>query len=214
MTHEIKREIVDVDEAVAQAGPPIVPLMTGRFSLRTVDPDGGDPAMLAAWFARPHLVEAWDQAWSAPQWAADSRYRLGGDYSRPIIVSYDGAEVAYLELYRVARDEIARLYRVDPFDSGLHIATADETLLGRGVMSGFMGELAEAVFDADPRCHRFASEPEYSNMRMRRALERQGFTDLGEFDIRPDRRIALYIRGRTPADVPTPYAPDTVASRT
>lgn len=214
MNYVIKREIVDVDEAVVAAGPPTVPVMGGGFSLRPVDPDGSDPAMLADWFSRRHLVEAWDQAWAAPQWAADARYRRSGDYSRPLIISYEGAEVAYLELYRVARDEIARLYPVDPFDTGLHIATADESLLGRGVMSRFMGELAEAVFDAEPRCRRFVGEPEYSNTPVRRALTKYGFTDVGEFDIRPDRRIALYVRGRTPADVPAPYAPEPVSPRT
>lgn len=200
----LRRERRDVAPEVEAAGPPTVPALTGRFRLRLVDPAGGDPAMLAEWFSRPHLAQTWEQDWPAPQWAADSAARLAGDYSRPLIVDYDGSPVAYIELYRVARDEIAQLYPVDPTDIGFHIATAETALIGRGVMSGFIGELAEAVFAADPDCRRFVGEPAASNERIRRALLGQGFVDLGEFDIWPDRRVALHIRPRAAADLPQP----------
>jgi RimJ/RimL family protein N-acetyltransferase len=147
-------------------------------------------------------VETWEQEWSEAKWRADSTHRLAGDYSRPLIVSLDGTEIGYVELYRPARDEIARLYPVDPYDMGIHIATADPALTGRGVMSGWLAELAQALFDADSRCRRVVLEPDARNSRIRRALTRHGWTDAGEFDVRPDRRIALHILGRTPADVP------------
>ena len=79
-------------------------------------------------------------------------------------------------------------------------------------MSGFMGELAGAVFDADPR-YRFASEPGTEHADAPRSGA-AGFTDLGVRRHAPDRRICALRRGRCPADVPTPYAPDAVASRT
>lgn len=200
--YTIGREITDVGADVVAAGGPVVPVLTGRFRLRAVDPTGDDPAMLVSWFARPHLVETWEQEWSEAKWRADSTHRLAGDYSRPLIVSLDGAEIGYVELYRPARDEIARLYPVDPYDMGIHIATADPALTGRGVMSGWLAELAQALFDADSRCRRVVLEPDARNSRIRRALTRHGWTDAGEFDVRPDRRIALHILGRTPADVP------------
>ncbi|MFT3898737.1 MAG: GNAT family N-acetyltransferase [Gordonia sp. (in: high G+C Gram-positive bacteria)] len=212
MTEVIAREVRDVDPAVVAAGPPVIPNLAGRFRLRLVDPDGDDPTMLADWFARPHLVQTWDQPWSAETWAADTRTRLAGDYSRPLVVSHDGRDVAYLELYRVARDEIARLYRTDPYDTGLHIATADTSLLGRGVMSGFMGDLVEAVFADEPRCRRVVAEPAAENTRMRRALVKQGFVELGDFQIRPDRRITLCVRGRSPLDVPEPHPVSEIAN--
>ncbi|NED69611.1 acetyltransferase, partial [Streptomyces sp. SID10244] len=76
-------------------------------------------------------------------------------------------------------------------------------LTGRGVMSAWMAELADALFRADTRCRRVVLEPDARNERMRRALTKRGWTDLGEFDVRPDRRIALHVLGRTAADVPT-----------
>ncbi|WP_124711343.1 GNAT family N-acetyltransferase [Gordonia insulae] len=199
--YSIGREITDVTAEVIAAGPPVVPAPTGRFSLRPVDPDA-DPALLVTWFARPHLVATWEQEWSAERWHADSAHRLAGDYSRPMIVALDGTEIGYIELYRPARDEIARLYPADPHDMGLHIATADPDLTGRGVMSAWMAELAQSLFDADPRCRRVVLEPDARNTRMRRALTKNGWVDLGEFDVRPDRRIALHVLGRTADDVP------------
>ncbi|WAC53769.1 GNAT family N-acetyltransferase [Gordonia sp. SL306] len=200
--YTIGREITDVTAEVDAAGPPVVPDTTGRFTLRPVDPDGDDPALLVSWFARPHLVETWEQEWTPERWRADSAYRLAGDYSRPLIVSLDGTEIGYIELYRPARDEIAALYPADPHDMGLHIATAEPGLIGRGVMSAWMAELADALFRADTRCRRVVLEPDARNERMRRALTKRGWTDLGEFDVRPDRRIALHVLGRTAADVP------------
>ncbi|MFW0783143.1 GNAT family N-acetyltransferase [Gordonia sp. CPCC 206044] len=200
--YSIGREITDVSAEVAAAGGPVVPDLTGRFRLRLVDPDGSDPQMLVEWFARPHLAETWEQDWSVERWRADSAHRLAGDYSRPLIVSLDGTEIGYIELYRPARDEIARLYPADPHDMGLHIATADASLIGRGVMSDWMAELAQAVFDADSRCRRVVLEPDWRNTRIRRAATRRGWVDVGEFDVRPDRRIALHVLGRTPQDVP------------
>lgn len=200
--YAIGREITDVPAEVAAAGPPVVPTTVGRFTVRPVDP-ARDAAMLVSWFTRPHLAETWEQqGWTAQRWQADSGHRLSRDYSRPLIVSRDGTDVAYIELYRPARDEIARLYPADPHDMGLHVATADPELIGRGVMSGFMADLAGVLFDTEPRCRRVVLEPDARNERMRRALLRRGWTDVGEFDVRPDRRIALHILGRTPEDVP------------
>lgn len=191
--YRITRENTDVAAEVVEAGPPPMPSFGGtRYALRRVDPLSSDPEMLSEWFARPHLVQTWEQPWSATRWQEDSSYRLAGDYSLPCILSVDGSEVGYIELYRAARDEIARIYPAHAHDVGLHVATADTRLLGRGVVSAWMGLLPKAIYQADPACRRMMIEPSASNTPMRKALDRIGWTLLGEFDIRPDRRIALY----------------------
>lgn len=199
--YRIDREITDVDDAVVAAGPPPVPAVGGEFTLRLVDPTGDDPALLEEWFARPHLVQTWEQEWDAVRWRTDAAYRLASDFSRPVVFSRNGVDVGYLEIYRVARDEIARLYDVDAHDLGLHVATADPDLLGRGLVSGLIRDLADALFDADPECERIAVEPASNNAPMRRALVKRGWTDHGEFQVRPTRRIALHLLER-PAPLP------------
>lgn len=195
-TYAIAREIVDVSDAVVAAGAPPIPTLGGDFALRAVDPSGSDPTMLQEWFGRPHLAATWEQEWDAARWVDDASYRLAGDYSRPIIFSYLGVDVGYLETYRVARDEIARLYDVDPHDLGFHVATADVELLGRGLVSGLLRELAEGLFDADPACLRVAAEPASNNAPIRRALTKRGWRLIDEFQVRPERRIALHLLER------------------
>ncbi|WP_078311150.1 MULTISPECIES: GNAT family N-acetyltransferase [unclassified Mycobacterium] len=189
----IVRELTDVAAEVVEAGPPPLPSFAGtRYGLRPVDPEGSDPELLSEWFSRPHLLETWDQPWSAEKWREDSSYRLAGHYSLPCILSVDGAEAAYVEMYRAARDEITRIYDAHPHDTGFHIATASTEHLGRGVISEWIRLLPSAVFAADPACRRMMAEPSADNPPILRVLGRLGWTAMGEFDIRPDRRIALY----------------------
>lgn len=191
--YSIKREITDVPEEVEAAGPPRVPVFDGpTYSLRLVDPDGGDPEMLSDWFNRPHLVEAWEQPWSASRWRDDSSYRLAGDYSRPCILSYQGVAAAYVEFYRAARDEIARIYDWDAHDTGFHMGTADTKMLGRGVMAEWIRQLPPQVFAAEAECRRMMGEPSVTNVPINKVMVRCGWTTMGVYDIRPDRRITLY----------------------
>lgn len=189
--YAIAREITEVGADVVAAGPPPVPELAGRFSLRLVDPDA-DAQLLERWFAQPHLAATWEQEWPAERWRRDAAYRLAGDYSRPLIFSVDGREAGYLEAYRAARDEIARVWDVQPHDLGFHVATADVSLLGKGLASQVFRALAEGLLAGDPRCDRVFGDPAANNAPIARAMRKRGWVLLGEFDVRPDRRIALH----------------------
>jgi RimJ/RimL family protein N-acetyltransferase len=202
----LARELTDLPDQVRAVPAPTTPHVDAPFALRPVDPASTDPELVAHWMSLPHLVQTWEQPWTAERWRADSAVRLAGQYSRPYLLEADlralgvadegMRPVGYLELYRVAKDECARLYDVDPWDVGLHIATGDPRLIGRGVMSGLLGSLARAIWTSEPRCGRIVADPDHRNARMRAALSRQGFRCLGEFDVRADRRIGLYARDR------------------
>lgn len=218
-SHVLQREIVDVGDDIRAAGPPVVPTFTSGYSLRLVDPDSADPDTIASWMSLPHLVESWEQPWTREEWRADSAARLAGDYSRPCILGVDLSqldgfdappprgdlpadnapgmtEVAYVELYRAARDENARVYDAAPSDMGFHIATGPTEYLDRGIISEWMAQLADAIFAADTHCETIIVDPDHRNTRMRRALQKRGYTELGEFDVRPGRRIALHTMTR------------------
>ncbi|EFV14751.1 GNAT family N-acetyltransferase [Segniliparus rugosus] len=208
----LPRELVDLSEQVRQAPAPAAPKLPPPYSLRLVDPEGDDPELIAAWMARPHLAATWEQSWPAERWRADSRARLSGAYSRPYLLDYDMADagrpedgvrpVGYIEYYRVAKDECARCYPADPWDVGFHIATGETELIGRGIMSRWIGVMAAEVFAAEPYCRRLICDPDHRNAPMRRALEKCGWILLGEHQVRPERRIALYCLPRTPEDLP------------
>lgn len=182
-------------------GPPVPDLV--RFTrdrlghadveLRVADPEG-DAEMVAAWMARPHLVATWDQAWPARRWADDWRERLAGTYSVPLILLYRGIAAGYVEVYRPARDEIGRCYAARPHDLGFHIAIGEPAMTGRGVFSPLLPIMADALIDADPRCHLVVVEPDARNTGVHRALRSTGWVDDGEVQQRVDRRVRIFHR--------------------
>ncbi|MEV6391622.1 GNAT family N-acetyltransferase [Nocardia xishanensis] len=208
----LARELTDVPDEVRSGPAPVTPTIAAPYNFRLADPDSDDPELLAEWMSRPHLLETWEQAWPAERRRADWRAQLAGTYSRPYILGFDFSaidhpelgvrDVAYVELYRPAKDEIARFYEAEPHDMAIHIATADLNVVGRGVMSTLLSHLFTAIFTADPRCRRIMGDPDHRNESLLRAARKTGCQDLGVFDVRPGRRIALVTRTRTPEDVP------------
>ncbi|WP_378737097.1 GNAT family N-acetyltransferase [Nocardia brasiliensis] len=213
MPYVFPRELTDIPAEVRAAPAPVLPSFPEPFSIRLADPDGTDPETLEAWMRLPHLIETWEQSWPASRRRADMRAQLAGTYTRPCILGFDFAdidrpelgrrEVGYVELYRAAKDEIARLYHAHPRDIGFHIATADLNVVGRGVMSRWIGHLATGIWAAEPECRRLMGDPDYRNVPVRKALEKNGWQHLGDFDVRPGRRISLYTLPREPDHLPT-----------
>lgn len=209
----LARELITISDEVRAAPAPVLPEFPAPFSLRAVEITGADPATITEWMARPHLVQTWEQDWPLDRRRAHLAAQLAGSYSLPCILGFDFAaldrpelgrrEVAYVELYRAAKDEIGGLYHADARDMAFHIATADLNLIGKGLMSTWIGHLANGIRSAEPECRRLMCDPDYRNAPMRKALEKNGWQLVGEFDVRPDRRIALYTLPRTPADLPT-----------
>ncbi|MET9210735.1 MULTISPECIES: GNAT family N-acetyltransferase [unclassified Nocardia] len=214
--YALPREQTDLPAEVAATPAPALPIFAAPFALRVADPDGTDPELLAEWMARPHLLESWEQDWDAERRRADFRTQLAGTYSRPCILSLDFAvlgepelgvrDIAYIELYRAAKDEIGRLYDAAPGDIGFHIATADTRVIGKGIMSAWISTMAAAVFAANPECRRMLGDPDHRNRAICRSFDKIGWHLVGEFDVRPTRRIALYATPRTPDDLPIPRA--------
>ncbi|MET9027579.1 GNAT family N-acetyltransferase [Nocardia sp. NPDC004168] len=211
--HVIARELTDIPDELRAVPAPPQPALPAPFDIRTADADGADAELLTEWMNRPHLIETWEQPWPVELRRQNLRAQLDGSYSRPYIVGYDFTgtdrpelgrrDIAYLELYRPAKDEIARIYHADPYDVAFHLATADPEVIGRGIMFAFVSGLLPGIFAAEPNCRRILIEPDHRNVAVRRMTERFGVPSLGDFDIRPDRRITLYYLPRTPADVPT-----------
>jgi lysine N-acyltransferase len=210
----LPREQTDLPAEVAAIPAPVLPVFAAPFSLRLADPDGTDPELLAEWMTRPHLLESWEQDWDADRRRDNLRAQVAGTYSRPCILSLDFAllgepelgvrDIAYLEFYRAAKDEIGRFYDSDPSDIGFHIATADTAVIGKGIMSAWISTMTTAVFAADPACRRVLGDPDHRNVAISRSLAKAGFQLIGEIDVRPDRRIVLQYVPRTSEDVVAP----------
>lgn len=188
------REIPAGPDALA-AGPPPVPASAGPFALRIARPEGADLEALHAWMHRPHVERFFERAWSRERWAEEIAGQCSGTFSRPVLVSEDGRDIAYIELYRAARDVVGECYRAEPYDVGLHIAIGEREDTGRGVGARVFTAVAEAVFAADADCRRLLIEPDAANTAARKAAERAGLRFEGEVDL-PHKKAALFFAYR------------------
>lgn len=196
----LPRELTSITDEVRAVPAPPMPALAEPYSIRLVDADR-DAEMISEWMNRPHLVEAWEYPWPPERWRRYLQAQLDGLYSRPLIGSFRGTELAYVEVYRAAKDSIAPRYAADPYDLGLHAAIADLRFVNRGFAPILLPRLVASLFDIEPRCRRIMFDPDHRNSGARRLCEFAGCAFLGEHQM-SNRRMALYALPRTPEDVP------------
>ena len=187
----LSRELTDISQVVRNVPPPPVPELALPNTIRVADPDGADAQMVAEWMNRPHLAATWEYDWSVARWCNHLRAQVDGAYSRPLIVSIEGVDRGYMEIYRAAKDSIARCYDSQPHDLGLHGAIADAELVNRGLGPLVLREVIASILVKDPACQRIMFDPDHRNATVRRLCEFLGCEFLGEHDM-SNRRIALY----------------------
>ena len=196
----LPRELTSISDEVRAVAAPPMPTLAEPYSIRLADADR-DAELVSEWMNRPHLAEAWEYPWPPERWRRYLQAQLDGAYSRPLIGSFRGTELAYVELYRAAKDSIAPRYAADPYDLGLHAAIADLRFVNRGFAPILLPRLVASVFEIEPRCRRIVFDPDHRNTGARRLCEYAGCAFLGEHDM-ANRRMALYAFPRTPEYVP------------
>jgi len=190
----LPRELTSICDEVRQVGAPPIPILAEPYSMRLADPDA-DADMISEWMNRPHLVDAWEYDWPSWRWRRYLQAQLDGEYSRPLIVSFEVGAFGYIELYRAAKDSIAACYAADPHDIGLHGAIADLKLINRGVGPAVLACVVTSVFQLESRCQRIMFDPDHRNRAARAVCEYAGCEFLGEHDM-SNRRMALYALSR------------------
>lgn len=170
------------------AAPPI-PRLLEPWSLRVASTDG-DLELIHRWMIQPHVEKYWHQAWTPRRWRAELDTQLAGAHSRPYVVALDGVDVAYVEIYRVARDGLADYVSHQPHDLGVHIAIGDRDRTGRGLGRALLAALAEGLLAADPECERVIAEPDRENAPSVTAFEIAGFSRGQEVTL-PDKTAVV-----------------------
>ena len=98
-------------------------------------------------------------------------------------------------------DSIATRYEAEPYDLGLHAAIADLEIMNKGTAQYLLPHFVASVLSLEPQSRRIMFDPDHRNKMARRFCERGGCVFLGEHDM-SNRRMALYVLPRSPADVP------------
>lgn len=179
-------------------GVPLPELGEG-WSLRPVEitgeTGGPDVTVVHEWMNSEHVAVNWEQAWSRAEWHTELATQLDGAHSLPCIVSLDGRQVAYVELYRVVLDKLAGCYPCHPNDLGVHIAIGERQAIGRGLGSSLLLAVARGLLAADPGCRRVVAEPNVHNAASIAAFAKAGYTREREVGL-PSKNSALMVRSR------------------
>ncbi len=186
----LPRELTELSAPVRDVPPPPTPVLADPYAIRLADPDA-DAELISKWMNRPHLAEAWEYDWPPQRWHGYLRAQLTGGYSRPMIGSFHGEDLGYVEVYRAAKDSIAPRYDADPYDLGLHAAIAELRIVNRGFGPLLLPRLTKSLFALEPQCRRIMFDPDHRNSAARRLCEFAGCEFLGEHDM-ANRRMALY----------------------
>ncbi|MFF8290042.1 GNAT family N-acetyltransferase [Streptomyces sp. NPDC016309] len=186
--------------ATTVPGPPL-PLLSAPWSARVARPEGADLDLVHGWMRSPHIDAFWHQAWPRERWYEEIAGHLAGDAILPLLIDLDGRPLAYVEVYRVARDRLAGHYAELPHDLGVHIAIGDADRTGRGLGRTLLRVLARGLLAADPACVRVVAEPDVTNVPSLRAFGAAGFRPAGEVTF-PEKTAALLVHPRTEEDMP------------
>lgn len=177
------------------AGVPPTPALGGGWSLTPVEPAGAAIELMTRWMSEPHVEPFWRQAWPLDEWSMEIAHQLDGEHSRPWIVNHGGEPLAYVEVYRVARDVIAMHWDVGPHDLGIHIAIGDRARTGHGLGRRALRLVGEALLRADPSCGHVYGDPAVDHDRAIRCFQTAGFERIGDVDL-PHKRAALLALSR------------------
>lgn len=186
-------------EEVRVPAPP-VPRVRAPWSIRPASV-AEDLERVWRWMQAPHVAAFWKQAWPVERWRAELERQAAGDHSLPCLLDFEGAPVAYLEVYRVMRDRLAGHYPERPHDLGVHVAIGEPGHTGRGLGRALLREVAEGLLAADPRCTRVVAEPDARNAPSLRAFTAAGFRPVGSIHL-PDKTATLLVYPRREEDLP------------
>ncbi|WP_235921605.1 GNAT family N-acetyltransferase [Lentzea tibetensis] len=175
-----------------EAPAPPLPVLPQPWDARLADPDGFHLDLIHRWMQSPHVAAFWRQAWPRDRWELELRDHLAGNDIRPVLVALEGRPVIYLEVYRAARDRVAKCYHARPHDIGLHIAVGELAMTDRGLVRTLLPVLTRALFDADPQCTRVILEPDVRNTRAIKSFQAGGF-QLADEILLPDKVAALMV---------------------
>ncbi|WP_085266540.1 GNAT family N-acetyltransferase [Mycolicibacter longobardus] len=197
------RQLISLSDEIDAVPATPLPILDEPYSIRFADPEG-DAEMISEWMNRPHLAATWGYDYPPDQWRRHLEVQFEGTYSRPYIYNLNGEPLGYMELFRVAKDDLATVYDALPYDVGLHGAMADANMVEKGHGKNIFGPLVRSIFEAEPECRRVIGDANAgAGSYGRRFWERRGGVFLGEhYMAKWDQNIVLFAWPRTPADIP------------
>lgn len=179
---------------VGPSAPP-TPALTGPWSCDAVDAGSPEAALVARWMRSPHVADWWGQAWTDDAWDAELAAQGAADHSRPFLLRFGRHPLAYVEVYRVARDVLGAVVDAGAADLGIHLAIGEAAATGRGMGRATLDAVAAGLLRVDRACSAVWGDPAADHVAARRAFTAAGFALVGEVEL-PHKRAAALRRRR------------------
>jgi RimJ/RimL family protein N-acetyltransferase len=148
-----------------------------------------DLARLHDWMNRPHVSPFWRLDKPLDALRAHFERALADPHQTLYIGLLDGVPMSYWETYWAADDVVARCYRADPADQGVHLLIGPPEFLGKGLARPLLRAMVRFLFRHAPT-QKIVAEPDIRNARMIHVFERCGFERVERIRL-PDKEAAL-----------------------
>src|SRR5262245_6849386 len=114
-----KLELAPADER-GSIPAPVTPALRAPWAIRVVEPGSADVALVHRWMHESHVKMVMHKDWPLDVWEREIEEQGADTFCRPYIVSHDGVDGGYIELYRAQRDVLSLACSVERHDIGLH----------------------------------------------------------------------------------------------
>ncbi|KAI6543689.1 hypothetical protein MCOR05_003053 [Pyricularia oryzae] len=138
-----------------------------------------DASLLQMWMAKPRVSAFWGEY--TPTFLSAA---LASRNSFPVVALWDGIPFAYLEIYWLREDPVARCLgpgAVDDWDRGVHVFVGEEW--ARGEVQLWLSSVVHWILAADYRTMSVCVEPRVDNAKFIRHLQAGGFEKEAELTL-------------------------------
>jgi RimJ/RimL family protein N-acetyltransferase len=174
---------------------------TIAFRRMTLEQDLG---RLHDWMNRPHVVPFWRLNRPLEELRMHFERALHDPHQTLHIGLLDGIPMSYWETYWAVDDVIARCYRPDPSDQGVHLLIGPPEFLGKGLALPLLRAMVRLLFHHG-QAKKIVAEPDIRNARMIHVFERCGFKFVKCIQL-PDKEAALMFCHRQRFEVEIAHA--------
>lgn len=149
-----------------------------------------DLDMIHEWMNYPHVAEFW--LLDKPIEVLREHYikALADDHHRLYIVSINGKEIAYTEIYHAIRDRLGEKYEAHPDDWGWHLLIGPKDQVGAGLSEAIIRGITHFIFEST-NALKVVGEPDHRVKPYIALSERMGYEDQGFIQF-PEKKAILF----------------------
>lgn len=160
------------------------------YGLRQVRyPD--DLPLLHKWMHTEHVIPQWQLNKPELELHIYFEKMLADDHQRLYIITLDGRDIGYSEIYECYRDRIARYYDALPYDMGFHELLGEPDVLGHGHFLPVLMLQAECILRHVPQTEKVIGEPDVTLSFFRFYAKKLGMAEHKRIDL-PEKLASLY----------------------